>query len=112
MLPQQFTQRRPDRGQGQLRIRLSIGAAQVRGHDDLGPGTRKRADGRHRGHDATGIRNMGDVAVQVLEWDVQVRPDQHALARNSLGQQIVEGLDRHRYSDLPTRPTRSTRRFE
>ena len=79
------------RCQRELRIRFALGAAQVRGHDDLRAGVAERLQRRHRGDDAARI---GDGVA--IERDVQVGAHEHAPPRNSLCEQVFEGLDAHR----------------
>ncbi|ODR21674.1 hypothetical protein BHQ19_20490 [Mycolicibacterium porcinum] len=75
---QLLPQRRGDRRQRQLRVRGTLGTAEVRGDDHLGTGLGQCFQRRDRGDDATRI---GDVAL-VIEGDVEIGADQDTTSRN------------------------------
>ena len=97
-----------DRLKGVLRVGLTLGPAQVRGHDDPRAGVGQREDRRDRGaHPAV----IGDG--RALQRHVEVAADQDRPAREPV-QLLAELLQRaHRRQSLPpTRVTRSTSRLE
>ena len=97
-----------DGREGVLRVRLALGAAEVRGDDDLRARVGELLDRRQRGADPAVV---GD-AVPV-ERDVQVAAHQHVAALNALAQQVVEVLDGHPAQSFePTSLIRSARRLE
>ncbi len=105
--PSSSPRRVGDRGEGELRVRRALGAAEVRAHDDAGARVRRSAAasaGRAR------MRPSSVISPRALvERDVQVGAHEHAPTRDALGEQVVESL----HSVLePTSLTRSTRRLE
>ena len=76
LLVEQLAQAVDDRAQRILRIRLALGAAQVRGQNDLGPMLERVFDGGQRGHDA-GV--VGDGRAVFGERHVEVDADEDAL---------------------------------
>src|SRR5690606_37389744 len=72
-----------DRGEGELRVDLALGAAQVRGHDDARTGLTQTGDRRGCRADATVVGDRRPV-----EGDVEVGADEHALAA-----QLAQVLD-------------------
>jgi len=83
-------------------VLVRLRAAQVRADCDVGGAPRQQQlEGRYGGADP---RVVGDAAV--LQRDVEVRPDENALAGD------VSRLDRAREPHGSSRPTRSTRRHE
>ncbi len=104
---------RRDRGEGELRIGLALGPAQVGGDDDLRARLGERGDRRGGRDDATGVGDR-----RAVQRDVEVRAHQHATALDAGGEQILESLNCHCSTvlfgqrDFETRPMRSTRRLE
>ncbi len=93
-LSQQLRETVGDRTKCVLRIRLPLGATQVRGHDDPSTGTEQLREHRQRGTNASvvGYRT-------VIERDVEVGADQHAPALHPNRDQVVNSA----HSELPFR---------
>ncbi len=111
-----LTELRRDGRERELRIRLALGAAEVGCDDDLGARFRECLD-RRGGRDAPA--GVGDR--RAVQGDGGVGAHQHTAPLHPGVEQILQGLNCHcsgvlfgsvYQSDLPTRPMRSTTRFE
>ena len=79
-----------DGGEGELRVRGILGAAEVGGEDDAGPGCEEALERRKRGADAAIVADL--VAFQ---GDVQVGADEYTLpAQLGRSEQCIERSDR------------------
>src|SRR5699024_1328177 len=79
-----------NRRQGQLRVDLALGAAQVGGDDDASPLVQQGAQRRDGRVDTA---RVGDLPVS--QRNVQVRTNQHVAAFHAFGQKVLEGLYCH-----------------
>jgi hypothetical protein len=98
----ELRQARGDGLEAHLGIGLALGAAQVRGQDELGAAAQEVGDGGQRGFDALVV---ADGAV-VIDGDVEVHPQEDGLALD------VEVFDKPHARHLPIRRTKSTSRQE
>lgn len=107
-----FGQLRGNRCEGELGIGLTVGAPEVRGHDDLRSTLGKCPQGGSGRDDATRVRDFS-----AIQRDVEVGTHQYGAPFDPSVQQILQRLNCHCYRnsaqrDLATRPMRSARRLE
>ena len=85
--PEEFTEARGGRGEGEGRVRGALGAAQVGGDDD--PGARV-GEGLDRGQHGADAAVVGDT--RAVQRHVQIGADEDPLARDPFGEEFVDRL--------------------